>query len=212
MASTDAVRVVALADHPAALPVVAGWLHREWLQAWHLSRAQALAEIEVRLHRRTLPLALVALAGRTPVGTASLVDDAHPSDATTICSLAGVYVTPRWRRRGIGRLLCTRAVALAAELGRQPVGLYTLDAEAYYLRLGWTKVVEAPLRDPLRPTPGAYMEWRRPASAGGAREQHSLASRRPESTPITTEGAGAGSPTPVVRSVVRASVLASPHE
>ena len=163
MASIDAVSVVALVDHPAALPVVAAWLHREWLQAWNLTKAESLAETRVRMNRGALPLALVALAGRTPVGTASLVDDAHPSDAATICSLAGVYVTPRWRRRGVGRLLCTGAVELAARLQHQPVGLYTRDAEAFYLRIGWTKVADAPLRDPVAPTMGAYMEWQRPA-------------------------------------------------
>lgn len=162
MASLDAISVVALADHPAALPVVAGWLHREWLQAWKLTKAQAVAEMRVRMNRGTLPLALVALAGRTPVGTASLVDDAHPSNAASICSLAGVYVTLRWRRRGVGRLLCTRAVELAESLQRRPVGLYTRDAEAFYLGIGWTKVVDAPLRDPVGPTTGAYMEWHGP--------------------------------------------------
>ena len=177
MASIDAVSVVALADHPAALPVVAGWLHREWLQAWNLTKAQAVAEMRVRMNRGALPMALVALAGRTPVGTASLVDDAHPSNAAPICSLAGVYVTPRWRRRGVGRLLCRHAVELAAGLRHQPVGLYTRDAEAFYLRIGWTRVADAPLRDPAAPTLGVYMEWRGSPGSGNIRLHTSARNR-----------------------------------
>lgn len=177
MASIDAVSVVALADHAVALPVVAGWLHREWLRAWDLTQAESLAETRARMNRGVLPLALVALAGRTPVGTASLVDDAHPLNAASICSLAGVYVVPRWRRRGVGRLLCARAVELGAALRRQPVGLYTRDAEAFYLRIGWTRVVDAPLRDPAAPTLGVYMEWRGPAGSCNIRLHTSARNR-----------------------------------
>ena len=155
----QAPRVVALAEHPAALPVVAGWLHDEWWGAWGLSLAQAQAGLRARMQHRALPLALLALAGDLPVGTASLVHDEHPLDAGTICSLADVYVAPAWRQRGVGRLLCSRAVELAQTLQPHPTGLYTRDTEAFYRHLGWTKLLDTPVRHPVAPTLGAYMEW-----------------------------------------------------
>lgn len=131
-----------LADHPAVLARTAVWLHRQWLEEWGYSRRQAADELRGRLSRDRLPLALVALAGESPVGVASLVELEKPESTTLVCCLSGVYVPPSWRRQGIGRLLCRRAAAEAARLQFASVGLFTRGLEPFYAEMGWRRVMD----------------------------------------------------------------------
>jgi predicted N-acetyltransferase YhbS len=137
------VSVDYLANHPFALSRAVGWLHRQWLAAWGYSRRQAAVELRSRLSRAQLPLALVSLAGRRPVGLASLVELERPRTKALVCCLAGVYVLPAWRRRGIGRLLCRRAVLEAERLQLPCIGLFTHGFEQFYAEMGWRKVMDA---------------------------------------------------------------------
>jgi predicted N-acetyltransferase YhbS len=137
------VTVDYLADHPAALPRAVVWLHRQWLGKWGYSRRQAATELRGRLSRVRLPLTLVALNGERPVGIASLVELERPDAATRGCCLSGVYVSPVWRGKGIGRLLCQRAAAEAARLQFPSIGLFTQEHEAFYAEMGWRRVMDA---------------------------------------------------------------------
>jgi predicted N-acetyltransferase YhbS len=160
----NGITVTHLADHPAALVPLAGWLHRQWLFAWGLSREQAEDELQARSNRASLPMAWVALAAGRPVGTVSLVEDELPFEPGQVCCLAGVYVLPAWRGQSLGRRLCMRALSEAERLGFASTGLYTRDQEPFYRRLGWVKVTDAIIECGRGPELVSFMEWRRRGS------------------------------------------------
>src|SRR5262245_430576 len=103
--------IVFLADRLDAVEVVAEWLHREWFAGKGCSVRETRHEVLQRLNRRHLPLALLALEDGRPVGTASLVEDKTPDGSGETAFLAGVYVEPGRRGRGVGAVLCLRALA-----------------------------------------------------------------------------------------------------
>src|SRR5262249_7958775 len=139
------VRVDYLADHPDVLSRVACWLGRHWFNRLGRSRRQCDACLRSRLNRDRPALALVAFAGAEAIGTASIAVDVVPGPVRilrpaatphTHC-LAGVYVVPKRRGRGVGSALCRRALAEAERMELPSLDLYTADREAYYARLGW---------------------------------------------------------------------------
>ena len=89
-----------------------------------------------------IPLTLVASLDSRPVGTATLL--AHDvgteqwPDLTPW--LAGVYVMPEYRRRGIGGALVNATVSKATALGVRVLYLSTIDREQFYVHLGWRVV------------------------------------------------------------------------
>jgi predicted N-acetyltransferase YhbS len=117
-------------------PVVAGWLHAAWWEAdgW------SLAEIESFLARATgpePPVAFVAEAEGTPLGTVSLDTDDLAIRPDLMPWLASLYVAPAARGHGIGRALVRHAEAAAHALGHPRLWLFTPDRAAFYDRLGW---------------------------------------------------------------------------
>jgi predicted N-acetyltransferase YhbS len=126
-----------LREHARLVEVVVGWWHEGFLQAQGLTRAEAAAALRERLGPAALPQTFVALDGTRPCGTMSLLLDEHPLRAGARCCLAGLYVPPELRGRGIGTWLCTQALRSAHELGHAELMLFTPDAEAFYAARGW---------------------------------------------------------------------------
>jgi N-acetylglutamate synthase-like GNAT family acetyltransferase len=139
--------IVYLADYPQHLSTVAAWVFDYW---GHLIPGLTLAQVEERfrskLQRDALPLALLALEGETPVGTASL----QPTDMHTRPDLApwmaSVYVVPAQRGQGIGSRLVQAIEVAARRLGVSTVYLFTPDQQRLYARLGWQEVEETDYR------------------------------------------------------------------
>jgi GNAT superfamily N-acetyltransferase len=164
----NAPRVELLAHCPHAEKKVAGWLYWEWLRALSYSRRQAQVLVSERKQVDRLPLSFVVLCKRDAVGTASLVLDVDPKGRETPC-LAGIYVAPRLRRQGLGRLLCEHAVAHALRLGVCRLGLYTVDDMIFYARLGWS--INAAVRVDPNDQIAAYMERSLPLPGRSAWER-----------------------------------------
>jgi predicted N-acetyltransferase YhbS len=137
-----AVRIGYLADHLHLAESVAEWLYREWFRGLSLSLEGTEEVLRARAQRDALPVGLVALEDGEPVGTASLVLDTLPNDWECSPFLAGVYVRPAHRGRGIGGQLCRHALIEARRLGIGRLYLYTPGQEAFYIRLGWSRVME----------------------------------------------------------------------
>ncbi len=89
-----------------------------------------------------MPMALLALSDEGElIGTVSLkYYDLDLRPEITIW-LGGLFVTPEWRRRGVGSILTKRAVEEARRLNLPSLHLWTASAENLYARLGW-RVVE----------------------------------------------------------------------
>jgi GNAT superfamily N-acetyltransferase len=138
------LKIEALNNHPAAIPVAAKWHFAEWghtdpggsLESWTAAMAQDAGSSGI-------PGKLIALAGNRPVGVVGLVQTDMPGyepAAGLAPWIKGLYVEAEARRQGIGALLVRRCEAWAAALGHGDLYLYTerdSPAQALYESLGW---------------------------------------------------------------------------
>jgi N-acetylglutamate synthase-like GNAT family acetyltransferase len=128
-----------LADYQNFIPALAKWHHQEW------AYLRPGASIEARITRiqgccghREIPTVLIALIGSTLIGSAMLI--AHDMDTHTELSpwLAGVFVAPNYRRRGVGAALVARIIDEATGINVERLYLYTPSTKHFYSRLGWS--------------------------------------------------------------------------
>jgi GNAT superfamily N-acetyltransferase len=128
-----------LADYPQYLPSVASWIFDEW--GWEMPRStleSIQADFSLHLNCDRIPLTLLALVERQPVGTASI--SLHDMDTRMDLSpwLAAVYVLPEFRGQGIGSQLVRAIEGVVTRLQLERLYLFTPDREAFYTHLGWS--------------------------------------------------------------------------
>lgn len=137
----DPPTIVTTKDRVDLVPVVAQWL---WNAFWQTSGKSfdQLLEAAHRSSRSTavIPQTFVLLSGDEPVGTASLIGSDLESRPDLSPWLAGVFVTPAHRGRGLAALLVRAAEDAARNEHVSPVWLHTKSAERVYARLGWRRV------------------------------------------------------------------------
>ncbi len=137
------MRIERLADHPGAVDTIGRWHWDEWGHADPEGSLESWTEaLLARAHRDRIPTTFVALDGAEPVGSAVLVE--HDMDTRRDLSpwLAGVFVKPSHRHRGIASALVRRAVREAARLDVGRLYLYTQPARGLYEKLGWRPLAE----------------------------------------------------------------------
>jgi N-acetylglutamate synthase-like GNAT family acetyltransferase len=130
--------IVYLADHLELVPQLAAWFHAEWAYLYpERTLAQVEAGIRGRAEKDRLPLALVALEDHTLRGTVCL--KIHDMDTRTELSpwLAGLFVDPAQRRRGLGTALVRAMEDQALSMGIHHLYLYTPVSEQFYRARGW---------------------------------------------------------------------------
>jgi N-acetylglutamate synthase-like GNAT family acetyltransferase len=136
-----AAEIVYLADCPEVIPQLAAW---QQAQFGYLSPGRAVEERIQRFHthiqRRAIPTTFVARIDGAPAGSASLVvrDMSLLPDLTPW--LAGVYISPAYRRAGVGTALVRRVAQEARTLGIERLYLYTHDRMSFYRSLGWQEI------------------------------------------------------------------------
>jgi len=142
------VQIELLADRPEFVPTLAEWHFREWA---YLRPGDSVANRIHLLHersgRRELPITFVASSGTELLGSAMLLH--HEMDTRPQYSpwLAGVFVAPAQRQRGIGRALTQHVISEAAARGFPTLYLFTPSAEAFFSHLGWSIVERTRYRD-----------------------------------------------------------------
>ena len=128
-----------LVDHDEFIPTVARWHHDEWA---YLRPGDS---VEVRITRlqeccgnRAIPTVVIAFTGSTLLGSAMLIP--HDMDTRMELSpwLAGVFVAPNHRGRGVGAAMVRRVIDDATALGVRRLHLYTPSAQHFYSGLGWS--------------------------------------------------------------------------
>jgi predicted N-acetyltransferase YhbS len=140
MTTTAQLRIEQLAQYPDFLPIVASWIYKEWWTGIAEETVESLTgKLVAHLTHDRIPLTLVALLERCPVGTVTLLDHDVGTEQWPERSpwLAALYVVPEYRRRGIGAGLVNAAAANAMALGVETLYLATVEREAFYARLGW---------------------------------------------------------------------------
>ena len=127
-----------LADHPEFVRTLAEWQHGEW---GHLRPGESVEARMARLGKFTkrdrIPLTVVAHENGELLGSASLIPHDMETRMELTPWLAGVFVAPEYRRRGIAGQLVRRIVSEAAKLEVRILYLYTVHSEKLYASLGW---------------------------------------------------------------------------
>jgi len=130
-----------LANHPEFIPAVARWRWDEW---GHLDPDRTLNDVvkvlETHIVPEKIPQTLIAILGDQPVGTASLTQHDMKTRMDLSPWLAGVFVPPEYRSRGIASSLVRAIENLAGDLGYEEIFLYTNSAEGLYKKLCWVKI------------------------------------------------------------------------
>ncbi|MGC4013963.1 MAG: GNAT family N-acetyltransferase [Luteolibacter sp.] len=137
------LRIELLADHPEAIPMVAGWYFHEWGKVVPgNSLEQTVERLQQRVNRDHLPLHFVAIEESGVVGVAQLKRhemDIYPEREFW---LGGLFVAPEARRFNVGRRLADHVAKTADSIGFDELFLQTeaLDG-GFYKWLGW-KILE----------------------------------------------------------------------
>ena len=135
------VNVELLADHLELVPVIARWHWDEWGIYDPQGTPEKWAEgLAARTQRNRIPMTFVAFYNDQPVGSAALVEHDMEIRRDLTSWLAGVYVQPDFRSRGVASRLVNTAMTAARELGIETLYLYTRSAVGLYARLGWVEL------------------------------------------------------------------------
>jgi predicted N-acetyltransferase YhbS len=142
------VQIELLADRPEFIPKLAEWHFREWA---YLRPGDSVANrirlLYERSGRHELPITFVASSGAELLGSAMLIHHEMDTRPQYTPWLAGVFVAPAERQRGIGRALTQHVISEAAARGLLTVYLFTPTAEAFFSHLGWSIVERTRYRD-----------------------------------------------------------------
>lgn len=134
------MRIEFLADHPGYTTELAGLHFEEWN---YLRPGESLEERTERLRAssgKTMPAVIIAIIDRELVGSAMLVENDLTSRTDLTPWLAGVYVKPQYRGRGIAKALVSRVAELAASQSFTTIYLYTPTSSLIYEKWGWNIV------------------------------------------------------------------------
>lgn len=127
-----------LTDHPEFLRTLAEWQHGEWGQLRPGDTVEArMARLTKFSSRAAIPLTIVAHEEGELLGSASLIPHDMETRMELTPWLAGVFVAPQHRRRGIGAALVRRIMVEAGRLAVPVLYLYTMHSEKFYASLGW---------------------------------------------------------------------------
>jgi GNAT superfamily N-acetyltransferase len=135
-------RIEPIHHYKTHIPTIAKWHWNEW---GHSDPEGSLATWMTALARKTnvdsIPTGFLALSGTAePIGSVVLVHvdmSTHPELGPWI---AGLYVIPGCRGRGLGSALMQHAMGAAVQMGYMDLYLHTSTAATLYSRLGWTKL------------------------------------------------------------------------
>jgi predicted N-acetyltransferase YhbS len=142
------VQIELLADRPEFIPTLAEWHFREWAYLRpNDSVANRIELLRERSGRAELPITFVASSGAELTGSAMLMHHEMDTRPQYTPWLAGVFVAPAQRQRGIGRALTQHVISEAAARGFRTLYLFTPSAEAFFSHLGWSMLERTRYRD-----------------------------------------------------------------
>src|SRR5215204_2004974 len=123
------MHIANIADHPHLIDTIARWHWEQWgranLGGSVLSWADGLRRCTNRDH---IPATYVALDGKELCGTVLLVTHDMSTHREISPWVAGVFVAPAQRGKGIASALVRHAVSQAAAMGVSRLYLYTESA------------------------------------------------------------------------------------
>lgn len=142
---TDArtIRIESITDHLDLVETIARWHWEEWGESDPSGSLELWTEgLRGRANRDRIPTTYVALEGDELLGSVTLVEHDMSTRRDLSPWLAGVYVAPPHRGRGVASTLVRHAVRRAAGMGVGRLYLYTRSAQGLYEQLGWRPIGE----------------------------------------------------------------------
>ena len=125
-------------EHPQAIPIIARWLENEW---GDLSPDVNYQNICSNLQKQTdilqIPGTFIAFENQKFLGTAGLVENDMSTRPELTPWVAGVYVDPEFRNRGVGAALVKTVMFEAKCIGIKKFYLWTANRMNFYSMLGW---------------------------------------------------------------------------
>jgi predicted N-acetyltransferase YhbS len=135
---SEGLRIAFLCDHPEHIDSIAKWLFTEWGQYKPDTTLDTVAaRLRRYLNKDNIPITIIAFAGGTIVGTATLRQSDLRERKNLKPWMASVYVDADHRNKGVGSELVTSIERIATFLGFQRIYLYTPDRQSFYSRLSW---------------------------------------------------------------------------
>jgi len=126
-----------LKQKPEYLNKLAAWHQREWS---YLNPGQTLSDrlikMQAYLNEAFIPTTFVA-ENNNLLGSAAIIECDMDDRKEISPWLASVYVSPEFRRQGIGKELVKHVMQQAKKHGFNSLYLYTPDQESFYQSLGW---------------------------------------------------------------------------
>jgi predicted N-acetyltransferase YhbS len=121
---------------------LARWHVQEWQNVfpdWTVQKA--IAEFNTQLLTTELPATWLAFKDDLLIGSISaLLEDATELNDLPGPWLASFYIVPEWRGQGAAQLLMDAAMQAVKKLGYIKWYLFTPHHQAYYAKVGWSKV------------------------------------------------------------------------
>jgi GNAT superfamily N-acetyltransferase len=135
--SRPAIEIRPLGDVPHLLPVCTRWNYDEWGRD-DGETLETISDAFACMVRDTRgEHVLVALVDERPAGISLLIDDDLDSHAHLKPWVAGVYVEPEFRGKGVATALVSAAESCARRDGHRQAWLYT-GLPGLYARMGWS--------------------------------------------------------------------------
>ncbi len=131
-----------LKEQPDCIVQIAQWYYAEWKDIYAasgMSFEDVKAAVAERTNTDVIPLAIVAVDDRRIVGTGFLKTYDMDTRIELTPWLAGIYVEPTQRRRGVGTMIVSSLEGIAKNLGIRRLYLYTPRSGIFYTRLGWAE-------------------------------------------------------------------------
>lgn len=134
-----------LGHHSQFIPIIAKWHQDEW----HNISPDLSTQLRIKMYSTyknsaTIPCCLIALCGKKPAGSASLILSDMDSHTHLGPWLASVFVHKDFRCQGIASQLIAKCLLNASRAGVKTLYLFTLDKTGFYQKLGW-KLIESTL-------------------------------------------------------------------
>jgi len=135
------IKVVYLADHLEAAPILAQWFRAQWADYYAERTLESVTQdFYSEANRHDLPIRLVAFVGEELAGTIVLREHALGALPEYRPGLGGLFVAESHRRHGVGTELVRAGMNVAREQGFRSVYAGTEAARGLLERLGWEMV------------------------------------------------------------------------
>ena len=153
----DNISISRLCDAFSFAPILAAAHAQEWGHLYeNWNQSVALADFEMEKAGSDLPTTwVIHQTSGTPMGSISLVMDDLPEHPDLNPWLASLYVFPKFRGRGLGRLLVQQALDFLLRQKYPYVYLFTEDQVPFFSKFGF--FVHSPTKANGHPV--TIMQW-----------------------------------------------------